>query len=279
MNTENQNAEDQNTDGPGQTTSKSGPVFLGLSRCDNCYKHKAISWKGVDGESSSSEGSGAEVESEEEESSSSSSCSEKDSSEILEESETEKPSLESGDSEETSEVQEDKSSTKAATQRAPLVKSFSLPASFTPRLTPLSLLPRPQTIVSTLNLQVEKHDLDAFHIVKQQLTEEEERTEGGRGGINNQRSKPTLQERQLSYQYQQQPHQHFYQHQQQQQPQHFSPLSAQGQMLPPPLHTLPVLHHPTLNAAQRYPHPQPCMYCSSMQLPHSPHCSNGQLHR
>ncbi|TKS85961.1 hypothetical protein D9C73_019381 [Collichthys lucidus] len=197
MNVEDQNAEDQNTDGPGHTMSDSGPVFLGLSRCANCYKHKAISWRGVDGESSSSEGSGPDAESEEEEeSSSSSSCSEKDSSDVLEESETEKPSAESGDREETSEVQEDKSSRKASTQRAPLVKSFSLPASFTPRLIPLSLLPRPQAVVSTLNLQIKKHDVDAFHIVKQQLTEEEEeeeRTEGGREGINNQSSPKKIQ--------------------------------------------------------------------------------------
>ncbi|XP_049927534.1 uncharacterized protein LOC126406962 [Epinephelus moara] len=299
-------AEDQKEDSPKQPKSRPGPEFLSLTRCAACYNEKASSmlrW-GDEGESSTSaEDSGPEVDWESSSSSSSSSsegCSEPALSETLG-----NPSPVSGDAAEAerggkdgdgevTESQEDKN--KKMTQRARLVKSSSLPQSPVPHLTPLSLLPRPHTVVSTLQLQVlsQKHDDDGnddtFLIVKQQLSgreEEEEKTgesKGGRQeGINSVRppqpfqwqqtglpwqqwSQPTLQQHQLSYQ---------------QQPQHFPPLSAQCQRLPPPSHTLPVPHlpmlHPprqALNAPHRNLHaptPQPCWCCHSMHLPHVYH--------
>lgn len=270
--------------------SRSGPEFLGLSRCAACYNQKAGSMcrRGGDGESSSSaEDSGPEVDSESEaESSSSSSCSGEASSEILE-----NPSPVSGDAAEpeSGDGQEET----GVTRRAPLVKSFSLPNSFSPHLSPLSLLPRPHTVVSTLRLQVlsQKHDAaDALCIVKQHLPEREEQKTGGsngggRGGINNLLppqtglpwQQPTSQQHQLSHQ----------------QPPHFPPLSAQGQRSPPSLRTLPMFHPPTLythplqapNAPQTHLHaltPQPCWYCYGLHFPPSPywsHYSNGQFPR
>lgn len=58
-----------------------------------------------------------------------------------------------------SESQKDQSRTKAATRRGPLVKSFSSSSSLTPHLAPLTLLPRPQTVVSTLRLQVDRKSI------------------------------------------------------------------------------------------------------------------------
>lgn len=298
---------------------RSGPGFLSLSRCAACYNQKksSTSWQGGDGESSSSaEDSGPELDSESEaESSSSSSSSGGALSEILEKPETEKPSSLSGDAAgpesggkdadgreemgETSESQEDKNKSKGVTLRAPLVKSFSL-SSFTPNLIPL--LPRSDTIVSTLNLQVlpQTHASDAFYIVKQHEEKTEEGAGGGGEGVNHllppqtgsqwqQWSQPTLQQHQLSYQYQQQPHQVLHQ---QQQPRHFSTLLAQCQRLPPPLHTPPMIHPPALHNPLQAPNasqthldaltPQPCWYCSSMHFPYSPylnHYSSAHLPR
>ncbi|XP_070697621.1 bromodomain-containing protein 4-like [Pempheris klunzingeri] len=309
--------QDQDADSPKST---SGPEFLSLSRCAACFNLKANSmprWGG-DGESSSSaEDSGPEVdlESEAESSSSSSSCSGGPLSD-REMQGAEKPPESGGqdgdgreETGETLESQDDKSKKNGVTRRAPLVKSFSLPTSFTPRLSPQSLLPRPHRVISTLNLQVLPHNYnDAFFIVQQQ--EMEESNSAGREGVNNlmpplpfpsqqtglpwqQRSHPILQQPlvQQSYQYQQQPHQLTHQHQQQQ-PQHFPPPPAQGQRLPPPLHTLPVFHPPTVHKSLQapipphtHPHaltPQPCWYCSGMHFPYSPYwnCySTGQLHR
>ncbi|XP_038588488.1 uncharacterized protein LOC119913201 [Micropterus salmoides] len=302
--------EDQNEDSLNQSKSRSSPKFLGLSRCAACYNRQASSthWHGGDGESSSSaEDSGPEVdrESEAESSSSSSSsscCSGEDLSEILE------PGGKEGDGPEetgeTSESQGDKSGTKGITRRATLVKSYSLPTSFAPHLTPLSLLPRPHKVVSTLHLQAftQQHDDDnAFNIVIHHLAKTEkdsaqESNGGGRGGMNyllppqplqwQQKAfswqLPTLEQHQLSHQYPQTPHQLSYQHQQQQPPR-FSPPSAQCQRLPPPLHTLPVLQPPTLHtplqvpsSPQKHLHaltPQPCWCCYNMQFPYSPYWS------
>ncbi|KAM9345024.1 uncharacterized protein ABDE67_013919 isoform 2-T2 [Symphorus nematophorus] len=309
-----------------QTNQRPAPEFLGLTRCAACYNQQAIARRGGDGESSSSaEDSGPEGDCESEAESSSSSSSGRAASEIFEEPEIERPPPVSGDAaepesggedgdgrEETSEErreseesQKDTSRTKAVTRRAPLVKSFSLPAYFTPRLTPVSLLPRPHTVTSTLHLQVlsQEHEDHGFQIVKQYPSErEEESTRGGQQGVNSllppqmglpwqQSLQPSFQQHQLSYQYQQQPHQLSHQHPQQQ-PQHFPPLSGPGQRLPPPLHTLPVFHPPTLhaplqalNAPQTHLHaltPQPCWYCYSMQSSYSPYWSRyggGQLPR
>ncbi|XP_040905998.1 lateral signaling target protein 2 homolog [Toxotes jaculatrix] len=340
-------AEDPSADSPQQPKSRSGSECLGLSRCAACYNQKAnsMSRRGGDGESSSSaEDSGPEVDNESEaESSSSSSCSEPVAAETPEKPETEKHSPVCGDAAEpesggedgdkedsdeedgdgqkerghTSEREQDPNRTKGMIRRAPLVKSFSLPPSFTPRLIPLSLLPRPPTIVSTLHLQVlpEKRKDDTVFTIRQHLSErEDEKTEegyGGRGGgrlgsMNNlllpqpfqweqmglpwqQRSQPPLQQHQ--YQQQQQHQLMSYQYQEQQ-PQHFPPPFAQGQGLPPPpSHTLPVLHTPTLytplqapNAPQTHLHaltPEPCWYCYRMQLPYTywSHYSSGQLPR
>ncbi|XP_051236494.1 uncharacterized protein LOC127352269 [Dicentrarchus labrax] len=236
--------EDQCADTPYQPKFSSGPAFLNLSRCSACYR-RTNQWVDHGESSSSAEDSGPEEDLESEaESSSSSSCSPKALSEILEEPESEKSFPGAGDAAEpesgerdgdgpeekgeTLESEEDKSRTKGMTRRAPLVKSFSLPATLTPHLIPLSLLPRPHRVVSTLNLEVlSQNDDEAFYIIKQHLSEGEEKKKeiNTRGGNNlmppqiglpwQHRSLPTLQQHQLSYQYQQQPHQQSYQYQQQ----------------------------------------------------------------
>ncbi|XP_039995340.1 PH domain-containing protein DDB_G0275795-like [Xiphias gladius] len=292
------------------TESRSGPEFLGLSRCAACYNQKASAMprRGGDWESSSSgEDSCPEVDSESEaESSSDSSCSGHVAAETPERrspvcGDAAEPESrgEDGDGQgetgEASERLQDKNGTQGAIRRAPLVRSFSPPPSLTPHLTPLSLLPCPAKVVSTLHLQVlpEEHTNDAFFAIRRHLSErEDEKTEescarGGAGHTNNlllpqpfqwqqmglpwqQVSQPTLQEDQYYYQQQQQQQQQHWQmsyQYQQQPPQHFPPLTAQGQVLHPP-----TLHTPLWapNAPPAHLHaltPQPCWYCYHMHLP------------
>ncbi|XP_029306116.1 splicing factor 3B subunit 4-like [Cottoperca gobio] len=267
-------SEDLNTHAATQPKSRSGAVQPNLSRCAACYNHKASSmlrWGGDAESSSEYEDSGPEDEPESEaESSSSSSCSEKVSSEP-------------GGREES---QEDHSRAKQDLRSLP-----------TPHLTPQHLLPRPHTVVSTLHLEVLSQN-------NEDVAKQQESTWGGHGGgregINDvtppqvfpwqQMGLPWQTTQLLSYQQQQQPHQLLHQHQQQQ---HFPPLSAQGQRLPPPLHTPPVPHpltlysplhtppvpHPltlysplqALNAPQTYLHApaaQPHSYISSRNFPY-----------
>ncbi|XP_022603904.1 uncharacterized protein LOC111223886 [Seriola dumerili] len=186
---------------PKQPKSRSGPEFLGLSRCAGCYNQKASSmprWGG-DGESSSSaEDSGPEVDCESEsESTSSSSCSGPVEAETPE---TERSSPVCGGEdgagrEETGETssqrQQDENKKRRMIQRAPLVKSFSLPSSFTPNLTPLSFLPRPPGVVSTLHLEVlpEKHSDNTFVTIRRHLSERE--STGCQDNISNPETSPS----------------------------------------------------------------------------------------
>ncbi|XP_067466768.1 uncharacterized protein [Thunnus thynnus] len=308
--------ESQPVESPKQK-STSGPEFLSLARCAGCYNHQKNSkfrW-GDDSESSTSdEDLEADLESEPE-SSCSSSSSDQVLDEIPEKPATEEPSAVSGDAAEpqsggldgdgqvgeTSESQEDKKRTKRVIQRAPLVKSRSLPDSFTHHLTPMSLLPRPPRVVSVLNLQVlqQKPDSDTFYKLCRHLPEREEgKTEESKGGIKNplppqpfqqwqqglpgqRRSETTSQQhqyqpQQLPHLHQQPPHQLSHQYQLQQQPQLFSPLLAQGQRLPPPPPpSLPVFPPPTLHSFLQAPThlhalaPQTCWYCYRTHFPHT----------
>ncbi|XP_026211643.1 uncharacterized protein LOC113159254 [Anabas testudineus] len=314
-------AKQQYARSPKLLRDRSGNEFLGLSRCAACYNHNANSkrWHGANGESSSSaEDSESEVDCESEaESSSSSSYS----GHVVavpaapEKAETDRISpvcenasecvREDGDEQKgnASQSQEDKIRANGMTRRAPLVKSFSLPSSFTPHLTPFSLLPRPPRIVSTLHLQVlpEEHDNDTFFTIRQNLLgREHENTapsQEGEGRTYNllppqpfqwqQMGLPWQQMSQLALQqnqYQQQ-QQMSYQYQYQQQlPQHFPPLSAQVQMLPPP--PLPVLHPPAMLQPQHVPQShlhavtsQPCCYPMQFPFTYWSHYSSGELPR
>ncbi|KAG7228402.1 hypothetical protein INR49_007574, partial [Caranx melampygus] len=185
-------SEDKSEDasGPKQPKSRPGPEFLGLSRCAGCYNQKASSMPrlGGDGDSSSSaEDSGPEPESESESestSSSSSSCSRPvvaETPEIPAPAPGGRSSPAEGDraeEEEEVEVEEDKNekSRRVMIRRAPLVKSFSLPSSLTLHLTPLSLLPRPPQIISTLHLEVlpGKCSHDTSFTIRRHLQEREE---------------------------------------------------------------------------------------------------------
>ncbi|KAL7383569.1 hypothetical protein ABVT39_013655 [Epinephelus coioides] len=166
-------AEDQSEDSLTQPKSESGPEFLSLFRCTHCYN---LRWEDDSESSSSAEDSGSEVDWETE-AESRSSCSELAFSEIR--NINAESGGKDGDGGEMSEIQEAKN--KKMTQRAPLINSSSLPNSPGPHLTPLSLLPHPHTVVSTLHLQVlsQKQDNndDAFYIVKQQLSGREEEEE------------------------------------------------------------------------------------------------------
>ncbi|XP_078129867.1 uncharacterized protein LOC144532803 isoform X2 [Sander vitreus] len=293
-----------------QNKKRSGPQVGGLSRCAACYKQKASSmhrWGGGGESSSSAEDSGPEVESSSSSSSSSSSYSEKASSETPSPVPADGADADSGAKDGDGRDEASHSRTKRP-RRSPFVKSFSLPTSLTPHLTPLSLLPRPQTVVSTLYLQVlSEDDGDGFYIIKQQLPgrEEEEKTGEShreREGINSGQPPQVFQSQQTGLSWQQRSHPTLQQHQlsyQQQHPQHFSSLSAQAQRLPPPRNTLPVPHPPTLHtplqipdATQTHLHapqthvcapqthlhapqthvqgptPQPCWYCYSMHFPY-----------
>ncbi|XP_030298352.1 uncharacterized protein LOC115596980 isoform X2 [Sparus aurata] len=283
-----------------------------LTRCAACYNQRAGSMPHRGGDSSSSaEDSGPEADWQSEaESSSSSSCSVEDLSEEPDEPETQTTSAAAaeaesggGDADEgdetggASESQKDQSRTKAVTRRGPLVKSSSSSfSSLTPHLAPLTLLPRPQTVVSTLRLQVlpqTNDDGDLLFVEQQEENSEESSGGRGRDGVNGLLHPPTG----LPWQPFTLHHHH------QQQPQHFPPLSAQGQrlLLPPP-HTLPVQHLPMLHTHLQAPHthlqaphthlqaphthlqaphthlqaladPHLCWYCYSMQFPYSPHWS------
>ncbi|CAK6976754.1 protein phosphatase 1 regulatory subunit 1C [Scomber scombrus] len=262
--------ENQSAESPKQQKSKSGPEVINLSRCAGCYNHKKIARLHHGGESSSSaedSGPDADSESEAESSFSSSSSEQADVEEVSAvpedaaepEPESGGQEVDAGQAEETSESQEDRKRKREFVQRNPFVKSFSLPSSFTHRLTPLCQLPRPPRIVSILNLQVEQqeHNSDTFFPLRQRPSPQrkEDKTEGGSaaGGINNNPLPPLPFQQGLPWQRGSHPtsQQHQYQQQQlshqyrpQQRLQLFPPLPAQGQRLPPvlpPPHSLPVL--------------------------------------
>lgn len=209
---------------------------------------------GDDESSSSAEDSGPEVdyESEAESTSSSSSCSR-----ILE-AETENRSSPTGDEsggkddgrEETEEILE-----RMADENRSPPADLSVPSYFGPHLTPQSLLPRRETVVSTLHLQVlpQESTSDAFCIIEQHKVKPEESV----GGNQLQPPQTWWPQHQLSYQHQQQQeaHQLFQQH--------CPPLSFRGQpamLVPPVLHTMAAsahLHTPHAAAQQ-------CWCCSTM---------------
>ncbi|KAA8578845.1 hypothetical protein FQN60_000054, partial [Etheostoma spectabile] len=239
-----------------ETGGPSHPVD-GLSRCAACYKQQTSSmhrWGDGDESSSSDEGSGPEVDLDSEAESSSSSSSNGDGADA-----------ESGDKDgdgpdEASPSQEGKTGTKRPRR---LVKSFSLPPSFAP----LALQPRPQTVVSTLHLQVVSQDHgDGVYIVKQEPAgrggEETGQSHGGLEGTDG--GRPRSQQTGLSRQQGSHPpsQQHWLPHRQQHL-QQVSPLSDQGQRGPPPLHT-DAPHPPYRSLMQTHvqgPSPQPCWYC------------------
>ncbi|XP_029377765.1 probable serine/threonine-protein kinase samkC [Echeneis naucrates] len=277
-------------DGPEIPTSRSGPDFCDMSRCAGCCNQKVGSMpqRGDDGESSSSaEDSGSETDCDSE-SSSTSSCSVPFAEENSERAETGSR----GWRDENSEREQNRSKTKGRIGRASLVKSFSLPPSLIPRLIPLSLLPSPPRIVSTLHLEVlpEKHS-DTFTI-RRQSSVSERGTSGVEGvsanspppqqpsqcqpmGIPLQdRSKPTLQQFQCQEQQQQKQMMYQYQHQSQ----HCPPLSTQGQgtAMPPNALFMPhpqtPLTYPQAPNAQAHLYaltPTPCWYCYCMHLPYT----------
>ncbi|XP_028279818.1 uncharacterized protein LOC114447629 [Parambassis ranga] len=181
-------AKDQHADSAQQAKSRLGPAFQSLSRCSACYNHNKNSkrrWGGGSESSSSAEDSGPDVEVDSEEESSSSCSSVEDL--AAETSETERQSAAHEDAaepepegqdvngrqetRETVQSQGNEKQAKGTTRRAPLVKSYSLPASFNPRLVPVSLLPRPPRVISTLHLQVgsQMHDKDIFFPIRQRL--------------------------------------------------------------------------------------------------------------
>lgn len=223
--------------------SRAGAGFLSLSRCAACYNHKksSTSWLGGDGESSSSaEDSGPDVESESEAESSSSSSSSSSQESLLEEPGGDGP-------EETKEEPEEE---QKSSQRAPLS--------------------RPDTIVSTLNLQVlpQKHHTDDFRIVK--VAEEAAGAEGGghqhlqAGSPWQQWPHPPVHQQQLSQQH----------HMMQLQPRLVTLPTAGGQRSAPGLPGPAMMHpprppHPALwapSASQPHlegPRPQHCWYCRS----------------
>lgn len=213
---------------------------------------------GDDESSSSAEDSGPEVdyESEAESTSSSSGCSR-----ILE-AETENRSSPTGDEsggkddgrEETEEMLE----RVADESRSPPADLLSVPSYFDPHLTPQSLQPRRETVVSTLNLQVlpQENTRDAFCIIEQHKVKPEESV----GGNQLQPPQTWWPQHQLSYQYQQQQEAHqLFQH-------HRPPLSVQGQ---PAMLVPPVLHAMAAHAHLHTPHAaaQQCWCCSTM-FPH-----------
>nr|XP_019942429.1 PREDICTED: probable serine/threonine-protein kinase samkC [Paralichthys olivaceus]XP_019942439.1 PREDICTED: probable serine/threonine-protein kinase samkC [Paralichthys olivaceus]XP_019942448.1 PREDICTED: probable serine/threonine-protein kinase samkC [Paralichthys olivaceus] len=269
--------------------SRPGPEHLSLSRCAACYniKSSSVTWRGDHGESSSSaEDSGPEVDDESETDSSSSSSSRN---------ETPEPER-SGDAAEDESRGgggggEDGDETGETSNRR---EEKNKPSSLTPHLIPLSFLPRPPQVVSTLHLQVfpqNRGDDETFFSIRQRRPEgEEEETQeryrgrgggGGRGGGSINRlmpqQPPQCQQMMLPWQRRSQPtvQQH---HHQQQRPKPRQ-LSAQGQRSPPPSHTRP----PTLCTplwAPNPPHthlhaltPQPCWRCRHAHPPNT-HCSH-----
>lgn len=209
--------------------SRAGAGFLSLSRCAACYNHKksSTSWLGGDGESSSSaEDSGPDVESESEAESSSSSSSSSSQESLLEEPGGDGP-------EETKEETEEE---QKSSQRAPLS--------------------RPETIVSTLNLQVlpQKHHTDDFRIVK--VAEEAAGAEGG-GHQHLQAGSPWQQWPHLPVHQQQLSQQH---HMMQLQPPLVTLPTAGGQRSAPGLPGPAMMHPP--------PPPDPALWAPSASQPH-----------
>lgn len=145
----------------------------------------------------------------------------------------------------------------------------------TPTSSILHLKPtsHPETVVSTLHLQVlpQEHAGDAFTII--QLREEETEEHCGEQGVYH--LPPQMgwshlppQQHQLSYHQQQHRHAH------QMFTQHFPPAPAQGQRLPPTLHTPPLLHRPALHGWPQPPYaalthlvPHQCWCCENRVLP------------
>ncbi|XP_047459905.1 WW domain-binding protein 11-like [Mugil cephalus] len=300
--TENQDAHSPKTSKP-----RSSPDVPSLSRCAACY-NSVPRWGGNGESSSSAEDSGPEIDCESEPESSSSSSSSGGSGDALadtpEQPEAERQTPECGqpksggqDGDETQETVLSQDEGKRKIRRAPLVKSSSLPASFTPHSTPLSVLPFRPRVVSTLHLQVlpQTQDEETSYTIRECFAENTKREEAeGRGLINHpppwppfqwqhlglpwqQWSQPTLHPSPL---YQQPPHRPPYP--QEAPPQPFFP--AQGQMLMPPPQALPVLHPPTLHTPPTHLHTltqHPYWYCNRMNFsyPHWNHYSRAQLHK
>lgn len=175
---------------------------------------------------------------------------------------------EDGEMSEDQETSEDQEELKMQSQRAPLVN-----LSTDPNI--LRLLSRPDTIVSTLNLQVlpQKYNSEDFRIVQVPEENTERSAAGGQGEVEHlqrgspwqQRSHPTFHQHQLSHQ---PPHMlHL-------QPPSVSPLTAQGQRLPPTLPTPPMIHHRLPHAPHWAPNasqahlegliPQQCWCCHTV---------------
>lgn len=132
--------------------SRSGPEFLGLSRCAGCYSHQQLRWGGGDGgeSSSSAEDSGPEMDSESEAESSSSSSSSSCGPVVAE------PPQE-GEGEEHSPAPGGSAGHDGGGQvEAGGTENGTSQQVLPPRLIPLSHLPRPPRVVSTLHLQVQK---------------------------------------------------------------------------------------------------------------------------
>ncbi|XP_056147917.1 uncharacterized protein LOC130122889 [Lampris incognitus] len=211
-----------------------------------------------------------------------------------------------GSQEERMESQEAGQKTGRRNRRLSLLKSHSLPTSFTP-----SSFSRPPSVISTLHLQVlsSKHGDTPFHtmpIFVLQLPsergafrqEEEQGTQGG--GQDRSNSPPPPQPMQwwqtgLPWQQLQGPtnQQHLYQQQQPEQYQHahqygqhhqqqmFSPLSSWEQEVqpPPPTHTFPVLPMPLAHTLRQVsntpqahlqtitPHTCCCLHNTHVPLP------------
>lgn len=178
-----------------------------------------------------------------------------------------------GGPEDDGETSEDQEELKMPSRRAPLLN-----LSTDPNL--LRLLSRPDTIVSTLNLQVlpQKYDNEDVRIVQVREENTEGSAAGGQGEVEHlQRGSP----------WQQRSHPMPHQHQLLHQPPHMlhlqppcvSPLTAQGQRLPPTLPTPPMIHHRLPHAPQWAPNasqahlegliPQQCWCCHT--VPHWNH--------
>ncbi|XP_030604169.1 uncharacterized protein LOC115793363 [Archocentrus centrarchus] len=264
------NTEEQHERRPKQSKSKLNQEFPNLSRCPDCYNHKANFRSRWGSESSSSDGdSGPEVnlDSEAESVSSSSSSTGRPAEETPVRHSPVRDDTAGGQDgdrrQEASESPGDEGRMKVMVQRAQLTNSLSLPAFVTPQLTPLSLLPRPPQVTSTLHLQVlpQKHNNDTFYTI---------RPPERRGAVIN-NLLPFV-----PFPWQQQPPYH--------QPDYIPPLSPQGQRLPPPLHTLPMLHAPLQAPSAPYTHlhtltAQPCWcrYCMYSPYTHWSHYSSTQL--
>lgn len=268
-----QNTEDHQAHRQKQSKSKLSPELQSLSRCPDCYNHKAhfrSRWGGKSESSSSDEDFGSEVNSDSEaESSSSSSCF---TGNIIEETpvrpvceDTAEPDSGGQDVDgqaETSETPEDKGKLKEMLKRPQLIKSHSLPAFKTPHLTPLNLLPRPRQVTSTLHLQVllQKHKNDTTYTIRRP----ERRGTLRRGGT-------VIGPPSVPFPWQRQPP-HL-------QPDYIPPLKPQGQYIPPPLYTVPMIYAPVSYTQLQTLTAQPCRCYYCMYFPHThwSHYSSTQL--